>query len=200
MEKKGKLRILRPETAQIMISMLRSVIKNGTARSAGIGRPAAGKTGSTNNWRDAWFVGFTPQLTTCVWMGYDTMGLSLGIGQSAAGVAAPVWSRYMKLALQGEPVLEFPVYAGLQETVVCAKSGLLPTSSCHQTINEIFPEGTVPEKHCDFCSAIEQNISLTESSPDENISANQRSSILKNIKKKKSGTSVLEGIGNDLLR
>ncbi len=201
MEEKGTLRVIKAESAQVMISMLRSVIQKGTARAAGIGRPAAGKTGSTNNWRDAWFVGFTPQLTTCVWFGYDAQGLSLGIGQAAAGVAAPVWSRYMKRALQGEPVMDFPVYAGLHETVVCARTGLLPTSSCKLTINEVFPEGTVPEKHCDICPSIEQNIDLTESTPDSNISEGQRSSILKNLKKrKKSDTSVLDGLGNDLLR
>lgn len=201
MEKKGTLRVLRPETAQIMISMMRSVIQKGTARAAGIGRPAAGKTGSTNNWRDAWFVGFTPQLTTSVWFGYDAQGLSLGIGQAAAGVAAPVWSRYMKRALAGEPVTDFPVYAGLQESVVCGRSGLLPTPSCRVTQSEIFPEGTIPDKHCDICSAIEHNVDLTSSSPDANISEIQRSSIMKNLrKKKKNGGSVLDGIGNDLLK
>ncbi len=201
MEKKGNLRLLKPETAQVMISMLRSVIQKGTARAAGIGRPVAGKTGSTNNWRDAWFVGFTPQLTTCVWFGYDAQGLSLGIGQAAAGVAAPVWSRYMKRALAGEPVMDFPVYAGLQESVVCAKSGLLPTPSCKSTITEVFPAGTVPSKNCDICPAIEQNIDLTDTAPDANISEIQRAAILKDLKKKKkSGSSVLEGIGNELLR
>jgi penicillin-binding protein 1A len=146
-------------------------------------------------------VGFTPQLTTCVWFGYDAQGLSLGIGQAAAGVAAPVWSRYMKRALAGEPVMDFPVYAGLQESVVCAKSGLLPTPSCKSTITEVFPAGTVPSKNCDICPAIEQNIDLTDTAPDANISEIQRAAILKDLKKKKkSGSSVLEGIGNELLR
>ncbi len=201
MEAKGTLRVIKAESAQIIISMMRSVIQKGTARAAGIGRPAAGKTGSTNNWRDAWFVGFTPQLTTCVWFGYDTQGLSLGIGQAAASVAAPVWSRYMKRALANEPVMDFPVYAGLQEVEVCAKSGLLPTGSCSLTIKEVFPETAIPTKQCGICSASANKIQMTESSPDSNISEIQRSSILKNIqKKKKSGQSVLESIGNELLK
>lgn len=200
MEAKGTLRVIKPETAQIIISMLRSVIQKGTARTAGIGRPAAGKTGTTNNWRDAWFVGFTPQLTTCVWFGYDTQGLSLGIGQAAASVAAPVWARYMKRALANEPVIDFPVYANLEEAEVCAKSGMLPTSSCAMTIKEVFLPGIVPTKHCNICANATTKLHMAETAPDTNISEIQRSAILNNIKKKKSDQSILENVGKELLK
>ncbi|MCX7678195.1 MAG: PBP1A family penicillin-binding protein [Spirochaetes bacterium] len=201
METKGTLRIIKPETAQILISMLRSVIQKGTARAAGIGRPAAGKTGSTNNWRDAWFVGFTPQLTTCVWFGYDTQGLSLGIGQAAASVAAPVWARYMKRALANEPAMDFPTYAVLEEMDVCSKSGLLPTSSCPMTTKEVFHPGTTPQKYCNICPMAATKVQMAETSPDANISEIHRSAILTNIKKKaKSNQTVLENVGKDLLK
>ena len=112
----GSIQIIKPETAQIMISMLRSVMTSGTGLSAAMGRPAGGKTGTSSHYRDAWFVGFTPQLTTCVWAGYDNSSLSLGQGQTGGGVVAPIWREYMKEALEKEPYLEFPYYASLSHS------------------------------------------------------------------------------------
>jgi penicillin-binding protein 1A len=200
-EKSGSISIIRPETAQIMISMLRSVIAEGTARHASIGRPVGGKTGSTNNWKDAWFVGFTPQVTTGLWMGYDRMGLSLGIGQAAAGVAAPVWGRYMRQALKGEAVLDFPGYASLVTHKICSISGLNPTDKCKSVMDEVFIEGSLPEKDCDTCGTYQNSLNLSKKGPDENISQDQKESVLRNInkKKKKVDGSVLDNIGNDLL-
>ncbi len=198
----GTLQIIKPETAQIMISMLRSVISEGTARHASIGRPVAGKTGSTNNWKDAWFVGFTPQLTTAIWIGYDKLGLSLGIGQAAAGVAAPVWGRYMRAAHKGEPVLGFPTYASLVEHKVCAESGLNPTPSCKTVISEIFIPGTVPTVSCNTCGGLKYRLNLSKKGPEENIIDDQKKAILNNLskkKKKKKAGSALDNIGNDLL-
>jgi len=200
-EEKGTIQIIKPTTAQIMISMLKSVISEGTAGAAGIGRPVGGKTGTTNNWRDAWFVGFTPQLTTCVWIGYDSLGLSLGIGQAAGGVAAPVWGQYMRLAMQEEPVMDFPAFGAVEEHRVCSRSGLNPSGSCTQTYNEIFPAGTVPTETCTLCSNFQQSVNFSSKGPSKNITRRQHSSVMKNvIKKGKSGSSILEHVGDDLLR
>ena len=198
--KDGTIQVIKPETAEIMISLLRTVVSAGTGRSASIGRPAGGKTGTTNNWKDAWFVGFAPQLTTCIWVGYDKLGLSLGIGQSGGAVVAPTWSEYMRAALRDEQVLEFPTYAKLEMHEVCNLSGLLPSSNCREVVEEFFIPGTAPEKECELCRDIIYDIEISKRGPLENISQKQKSLILQNIKgKKKSSRSILNSIGNDLL-
>ena len=197
--KKGTYQIVKPETAQVMISMLRSVISSGTARAASIGRPVGGKTGTTNNWKDAWFLGFSANLTTGLWIGYDKMGLSLGIGQAAGGIAAPVWGRYMREALKNEPVMDFPHYAPLTVMKVCANSGLLPGPRCASTIEEVFIPSFLPEKGCDICSEMKSVLPMANSSPDENIVQSQKKTIMKNIREGKK-ESIINSIGNDLLR
>jgi penicillin-binding protein 1A len=196
-EKDGAIQIIKPETAQVLISMMQSVISAGTGGSASPGRPAAGKTGTTNNWKDAWFVGFTPQVTTGIWIGYDKLGLSLGIGQSGGAVAAPVWGEYMREALKDEPVLDFPQYAALLSHEVCERSGLLPSVECRDTLEEIFVPGTVPEKHCDMCSGLLGGADISKSAPKENISKDQKQTI-RQIEKKKE-ESILDHIDNDLI-
>lgn len=196
--KKGVLQIIKPSTAQVMISLLKGVIAGGTGSAASPGRPAGGKTGTTNNWKDAWFVGFVPQLTTGIWVGYDKMGLSLGIGQAGGAVTAPLWGQYMRAALKHEPVLAFPAYAGLTEKEVCSRTGLVPSSSCQKVIKEVFIPGTEPEKECEICSDITHNLSLPKKGPKDNISKSQKASVLKNIKRN-SGGSVIDDMGDDLL-
>jgi len=196
--KKGVLQIIKPSTAQVMISLLKGVIAGGTGGAASPGRPAGGKTGTTNNWKDAWFVGFVPQLTTGMWIGYDKLGLSLGIGQAGGGVTAPVWGTYMKKALQHEPVLNFPVYAGLSEKEICSRTGLVPSSSCQKVIKEVFVPGTEPDKECEICSGIVHDLSLPKKGPKDNISRRQKASVLRNIRRNKDD-SVIDDIGDDLL-
>ncbi|HOS38270.1 MAG TPA: PBP1A family penicillin-binding protein [Spirochaetota bacterium] len=200
-EKNGSLQIIKPETAQVMISMLRSVISEGTGRGASPGRVAGGKTGSTNNWKDAWFVGFVPQLATCIWVGYDKLGLSLGVGQAGGGVAAPMWGQYMREALKNEPVLQFPNYAPLAGGRVCASSGLLPSPSCKEVIDEIFVPGSQPDKACDVCSGeAGVKVGSFRRGPKENITSDQKKSIMSNIKKRSGeGKPVLRDFGDDLL-
>ena len=103
---------LTPEIAYAATSILKGVISGGTARRANIGRPAAGKTGTSQNYRDAWFVGYTPQLVTSVWVGYYERELSMrsvnGVRGFGGTLAAPIWATYMKQALAGEPKLDFP--------------------------------------------------------------------------------------------
>ncbi len=196
-EKDGVIQILKPETAQVMISMLQSVITSGTGSGASPGRPAGGKTGTTNNWKDAWFVGFVPQLTTGVWVGYDKMGLSLGSGQAGGAIAAPIWGEYVREAMRDEPVADFPHYAGLASQEVCARSGMLPSSNCRETLEEFFVPGTVPTKTCTICTG-RGGGDLVKKAPKENLAKEQKRTIQKNLEKKKEG-SIIEHIDNDLL-
>lgn len=106
---KGK-RVLKPEIASAATEVLKGVISNGTATRAQIGRPAAGKTGTSQNYRDVWFVGYTPQLVTSVWVGYRTERTIFVDGAHAFGgtVCAPIWADFMRKALRGVPKKDFP--------------------------------------------------------------------------------------------
>ena len=146
-------RVVSPDVAFIMTSLMRSVVDAGTASggirgSAGFYLPAAGKTGTTSNFKDAWFVGFTPNLVAAVWMGCDSQRFTLAGGQSAAVVAAPVWGEFMRRVYAFRPISYFPGQpAGVTTCTVCAKTGLLPVEGCPR-ITELFLKGTEPKKEC----------------------------------------------------
>ncbi len=151
------LQAMTPQEAYIMVSLLQSTVGSGTLRWAastvgGFDRPIAGKTGTVQNWSDAWTVGFTPQITTAVWFGFDELGYSLGVNQTGATAAGPAWAAYMKEAHEGLPVEEFSKpTSGLIEVTVCAVSGMLPTKYCNEgTVKEIFLTGTEPREFCDL--------------------------------------------------
>src|SRR5207245_958726 len=99
---------IRPEVAFLMTQVLTSVMQEGTARSAAsrLNRPAAGKTGTTNAHRDAWFIGFVPDLVAAVWVGFDDMR-QLGRGEQGARVALPIWTSFMTQALKNKAPLPF---------------------------------------------------------------------------------------------
>ncbi|MEA5511874.1 penicillin-binding protein 1A [Crocosphaera sp. UHCC 0190] len=99
--------VLDPWATASLTSVLQGVISGGTGRAANLGRPAAGKTGTTDNERNVWFVGYVPQLATAVWIGDDT-NRALGKGVTGGGNAAPIWREFMQEALKGEPVKQFP--------------------------------------------------------------------------------------------
>ncbi len=137
-------KVIDMSTAYIMTSILESVIKIGTGkRVQALNRPAAGKTGTTNNLYDAWFVGYTPRYTTGVWVGLDQEA-PLGKDETGAKAAAPIWLEYMKKALEGKPVRSFTVPEGIVFARIDAKTGLLPAANSQDTIFECFKEGTVP--------------------------------------------------------
>lgn len=143
---------LNATTAFIVTSMMRDVIDHGTGnavRQAGFTLPAAGKTGTTNDFSDAWFLGFTPDLVAGVWIGYDDRR-SIGKFLTGGVVAAPIWTDFMKKATQGKPVKDFPVPAGIHFVKVCADSGQLFTPACKKSVNEAFVEGTEPTKECEL--------------------------------------------------
>ena len=133
-------------TAYIMTSLLESVVKNGTGRKAReLNRPAAGKTGTTNNLIDAWFIGFTPQYIAGVWVGFDDEG-TLGRGETGGVAACPIWLEFMKRALANKPVEVFPIPEGVVFAKVDAYTGQLANSDSPNTIFECFKEGMLPAK------------------------------------------------------
>jgi len=145
--------IMSPQTAYIMTSILQSTIKEGTLGGVGNmldiwsdkGQPFAAKTGTTQNWSDAWTVGFSPHVTTAVWYGFDEGNRSLGTALTGAAIAGPTWAKYMKAIHQSLPVKKFTrPETGLVDVVVSGTSGLLPTAFTRKTITEIFLAGTEP--------------------------------------------------------
>ena len=118
---------LPPEVAYVMVSLMRSVIDEGTARAAIAGklhRPAAGKTGTSNGQRDAWFVGFTPDLLAAVWVGFDDMK-KLGRGEAGGKTAAPIWADFMLKATAGKPTKDFVQPPGVVVQRIDKATGLL---------------------------------------------------------------------------
>ncbi len=99
--------VVSPEIASQITSMLKDVITYGTGMRANIGRSAAGKTGTTNDYKDAWFIGYTPNLIAGVWVGYDDMRRSLGQAEVGGRAAAPIWANFMKNALSDMPISDF---------------------------------------------------------------------------------------------
>ncbi len=150
--------IMTPQNAYIMVSMLQSTVEYGTLRWRRIniggfdGMPMAGKTGTTQNWGDAWTVGFSPYYTTALWFGFDTPGNSLGRELTGATAAGPYWAEYMKTVHTGLEKIEFQKpETGLVEMKVCAVSGKIPTSECDDgLLDEIFITGTEPKSFCDI--------------------------------------------------
>jgi penicillin-binding protein 1A len=164
--------IMPPQTAYIMTSILQSTIREGTlAGVTGIledirKRPMAGKTGTTQNWSDAWTVGFSPQVTTAIWYGFDEGNRSLGTELTGAAIAGPTWARFMKEIHANLPAEQFVrPDAGLVSVNVSATSGLLPTAYTKRTITEIFLAGTEPrafdqidEYNSESAQTIEENL------------------------------------------
>ncbi len=143
-------KVLSSQTAYIMTNMLESVLNNGTAigaRLRGFTAPAAGKTGTTNDFTDAWFIGFSPNLICGVWVGFDEKK-SIGEKASGAKAALPIWDRFMKEALGKGPYREFIPPVGIVRTPVCVATGLLPSPGCPEVREEVFIAGTEPKDTC----------------------------------------------------
>lgn len=131
------------ETAYIVTNMLEDVVQSGTGiRARVLGRPVAGKTGTTNEFADAWFVGYTPNLAAGVWVGFDDRR-SLGDREAGASVALPVWVAFMKEALAQLPVQAFPIPDGIVFAKVDTKTGGLAASGEAAKV-EIFVRDTEP--------------------------------------------------------
>ena len=134
------------ETAYLVTNMMMDVIQSGTGRRAkAIGRPLAGKTGTTNSYHDAWFVGYAPNLATGVWVGFDGVR-TLGRLESGAHAALPIWTEYMGNALQPLPVTTFAIPEGIRFAQVDTKTGALPSPNSKSIATEVFAEGSEPSE------------------------------------------------------
>jgi penicillin-binding protein 1A len=135
---------LPPETAYVITHMLKGVVERGTGQGAkALGRPIAAKTGTTNDYSNAWFIGFTPRLATGVWVGYDRPR-SLGKDETGSRVAVPIWTAYMAKVLGNSPKEDFPV----PERVVLVPVDLDPSNECVRVVTMAFVRGTEPTVNC----------------------------------------------------
>jgi penicillin-binding protein 1A len=141
--------LIDPITAYQMTSMLEGVVQRGTgAVIASVGKPLAGKTGTTNDYRDAWFIGFSPDLVAGVWIGFDKPR-SLGNGETGGGLAAPIFRDFMTVALADTPATPFRLPPGVRLVRIDQKTGLLPGPQTTATILEAFKPGTEPVRDTD---------------------------------------------------
>ncbi len=136
--------VMKPTTAYLITDMLKSAVERGTGTGAQIGRPAAGKTGTTDEGKDLWFVGYTPELVTAVWIGYDQ---PTAMPQAYGGTyPTRIWQEIMSKALSDVPVKNFSRPSGIVTSTVDGKSGLLPGPNTpgDSLVTDMFAEGTVP--------------------------------------------------------
>ncbi|MDR1507835.1 MAG: PBP1A family penicillin-binding protein [Treponema sp.] len=158
------IQVISPQNAYIMTRLLSQTINVGTlAVASGFGSkltvpdekgtmyrlPAGGKTGSTQNWSDAWVVGITPYYTIAIWFGFDKPGNSLGNDVTGASLGGPIWADLMHEYHQGLPRRDFVRPSGVVDATVCRDSGLLPTPDCPNLVTLSFLAGTVPAVSCD---------------------------------------------------
>jgi len=146
--------VAKPETTYLVTSMMQSVLDEGTgasARAAGFKLEAAGKSGTTNDQRDAWFVGFTPELLTVVWVGIDD---NTALGMTGSQAALPIWTSFMTRALAGRGGTSFQIPDGLVFADIDPDSGGLAMPSCPKIRHEAFLPGTVPTVGCPLHGAV----------------------------------------------
>jgi penicillin-binding protein 1B len=143
-------KVARQTSAYLVTDMMRGVLNEGTgygARAAGFTLDAAGKTGTTNDLRDAWFVGFTPELLAVVWVGLDD---NQPLGLSGSQAALPIWTAFMMKALAGHPNISFHVPEGLRFAQIDRDTGMLAGPACPHTSWVAFLAGTEPQQECDL--------------------------------------------------
>ncbi len=147
--------VLSKETAFIMNNMMQDVMNRGTGyparRDNKFYQPAGGKTGTTNDFTDAWFVGFTPQLTAGVWVGFDDQSLSLGNGMAGGIAALPFWGQFMKTVYDSLnlPKSGFSEAVNVLKIKICKETKKKPTAYCPETIEELYNVKFKPEEICD---------------------------------------------------
>jgi penicillin-binding protein 1A len=138
--------IISPQTAYLMTTLLSGVVNdpNGTGGKARVvGKPVAGKTGSTSDYYDAWFVGFSPEIASGVWVGFDREA-SMGVGATGGDAALPIWAEYMKEALKDGSGQDFPTPQGIVFANIDNDTGRLASSGSRRTLRQAFLEGTEP--------------------------------------------------------
>jgi penicillin-binding protein 1A len=138
--------VMPPEEAYLITSALTSVVKEGTAKSANVlQRPLAGKTGTTNAAKDAWFVGYSTDFVAGVWVGYDE-AIPLGYGEAGAVTALPIWIAFMRVAEAGRPSVDFPRPPGIVSVRIDPVTGMLAAPEIGEGIEEEYLEGTAPSE------------------------------------------------------
>ena len=135
--------VIKPQLAYMMTNLLQDVIARGTGTAAQIGRPAAGKTGTTDDYKDAWFVGYTPNLVASVWIGKDSGGTLDGI--SGGTTPAIIWRQFMVVAVQDLPVANFTRPSGIVSVKIDPSDGLLADDKTEKPVDEVFISGTEPK-------------------------------------------------------
>jgi penicillin-binding protein 1A len=156
------IQVISRQNAYVMTGLLKKTLDVGTLASvsgkfafrdesgARYRIPAAGKTGTTQNWSDAWAVGYTPYYTTAIWFGFDKPGNSLGLSLTGATLAGPVWGDYMREIHLGLPMKDFIRPAdGIIDVAVCTQTGLLKNPACPHSVTLTYLEGTQPMGYCD---------------------------------------------------
>ena len=140
--------VMTPQTAYVITSLLQAVVSDdgGTAaRARSLGRPVAGKTGTTNGYIDGWFVGYTPGLAAGVWVGFNEEK-TLGPGEVGGRTALPIWIEFMRNALGDSPGQNFPVPSGIVFANIDEQSGKLASASSRSVVNQAFIQGTEPKE------------------------------------------------------
>jgi len=138
-------RLIPAEDAFLMADMLRAVVQEGTGwRLKALGRPLGGKTGTTNDQADAWFMGFSPGIATGVWVGHDESHF-LGYGETGSRAAAPIWVEFMRAALAGRPVRDFEAPSSIVWTRIDRDTGLLASRNSRETTFQAFVTGSEPQ-------------------------------------------------------
>jgi penicillin-binding protein 1B len=160
--------VLTPQETYLLTYLLQGVVDRGTAsgvRALGFDRPVAGKTGTTSDYKDAWFLGFTPDLLAVVWVGFDQAASDIegvqGTGElrlTGAQAALPVWTEFMKQSTIGHPISTFVVPPRIIYKVIDPKTGLLSTKDCPEGIREAFIEGTEPQEGCGEAGGLPKGI------------------------------------------
>jgi penicillin-binding protein 1A len=137
--------VLDRQTAYLMTSLLKGVIQYGTGwKAKRLGWPLAGKTGTTNDFKDAWFIGFSPEIICGVWVGFDDFSRSLGRLETGSRAALPIWIEFMKEALAGKSPMDFPQPHGIEFANIDNETGLLAGPCSEDTSFLAFKEGTAP--------------------------------------------------------
>ena len=140
---------LDPAVAYLATDILKGVVEHGTGTSADIGRPVAGKTGTTQEYRDAWFVGYTPQIVCAVWVGYPDAQTEMkdvhGRAVTGGSFPADIWAEFMKAATKELPKDDFTRPPGLTDVKTCSETGLKATEWCEKTFSGLYLQGNTPQ-------------------------------------------------------
>jgi penicillin-binding protein 1A len=165
-------RVMDPDEAYLVTSLLRGVVESGTGRRArSLGRPVAGKTGTTNRAKDAWFVGYSTELVVAVWVGYDD-ALPLGSGEQGAVTALPAWIEFMKGAHGKHPPTAFSRPSSVLLVKIDPATGQLPYEGQEDSVEEEFLRGTVPTETAEPDAGADAGLDAeAEAGPEEDASA-----------------------------